>query len=73
VKYADQRAEIARLTVALKRIHAEAGKVCDEYEVCTHRACAASYTAWAIADAALNGMTPEEANLRALREAYGER
>lgn len=73
MKYADQRAEIARLTAALRRIHDESGKVCDEYEVCTHRACAASYTAWAIADAALSGTTPEEANLRALREAYGER
>lgn len=73
MKYADQRAEIARLTAALRRIHDESGKVCDTFEVCTHRACAASYTAWAIADAALKGMTPEEENQRAIRELYGER
>jgi hypothetical protein len=39
---------------ALEAIRRE-GKVCDEYEVCEHRACQSSYTAWAIADRYLGG------------------
>jgi len=70
VKYADQRADNARLRAALQRIHDRCGQVCSEFEVCTHPACNASYTAWAIADAALRGMTPEEDNAQALRQFY---
>lgn len=40
---------------ALKRIREEEGAVCKVYELCDHRACASSYRAWAIADAALQG------------------
>jgi hypothetical protein len=38
---------------ALEKIKSEEGKVCDQYEMCEHRACQSSYGAWAIADAAL--------------------
>ncbi|WP_028058278.1 hypothetical protein [Candidatus Solirubrobacter pratensis] len=38
----------------LEKIREQAGAVCDEYEVCEHRACQASYTAWALADAYLH-------------------
>ena len=72
-KLAAEWAEKSRLTAALQRIHDQCGQVCSEFEVCEHRACSASYTAWAIADAALKGMTPEEDNARALRAMYGER
>lgn len=72
MKYADQRAEITRLTGALERIRSESGKVCDQFEICTHLACQSSYAAWAIADSALKGKTPEEENAEALRRLYGE-
>jgi hypothetical protein len=72
MKYADLRAANRRLTEALERIHTEGGKVCEEFEVCEHRACQSSYTAWAISDAALRGLTPEEDNAKALRALYGE-
>jgi hypothetical protein len=39
--------------VALEQIKREEGKVCDQYEICEHRACQSSYAAWAIADATL--------------------
>ena len=72
MKYADQRAEIARLTAALQRIKDHSGKVCAEFETCEHNACQASFTAWSIADAALKGHTLESANAQALHELYGE-
>jgi len=56
------RAENERLRAALQRVRDREGRVCDEYELCEHRACASSYNAWAIADAALHGTTPEETN-----------
>ena len=49
---------------ALQQIKDEEGKVCDQYEICEHRACQSSYGAWAIADAAL-------ARLRAEQEGEG--
>jgi hypothetical protein len=42
---------------ALRRIKADEGKVCDQFEVCNHRACNSSYTAWAIADEYLRGQS----------------
>lgn len=65
--FAEQRAQCAALTAecdrlrderdryrtALETITRDYGQVCEEYEVCDHRACAASYGAWATADAAL--------------------
>ena len=39
--------------VALRAIRDHEGKVCAEYEICTHPASASSYHSWAIADAAL--------------------
>jgi hypothetical protein len=53
---------------ALQRIHDECGHVCDDFETCIHRACQSSYEAWAIADAALKGETPESANAKAVAE-----
>lgn len=40
---------------ALERIRDECGGVCTYYEVCTHKACRDSYSAWAFADKALKG------------------
>ena len=39
-----------RAEKSLREIRENYGKVCDEYETCTHVACAASYSAWATAD-----------------------
>lgn len=47
------RAEVARLREALEEIKHSYGKVCEGFELCTHPACASSYGAWAVADAAL--------------------
>ena len=38
---------------ALKKIKKEEGRVCCNFELCTHSACSSSYGAWAIADEAL--------------------
>ena len=38
---------------ALETIKRDEGKVCEQYETCTHLACSSSYSAWAIADATL--------------------
>jgi hypothetical protein len=38
---------------ALEQVRERCGAVCPEYETCTHPWCAASYTAWALADEAL--------------------
>lgn len=46
-------AEVERLRAALERIRRDEGKVCAEFTECEHRACQSSYTAWAIADEAL--------------------
>ena len=40
-------------TEALKEIRDTQGKVCDNFELCDHRACQSSYSSWAIADKAL--------------------
>lgn len=45
--------ENAALREALVEIRTTQGKVCEEYELCTHRACASSYASWAIAEKAL--------------------
>lgn len=44
---------------ALERIKEQEGKVCQNFTECTHRACNSSYSAWAIADAALGGHDPD--------------
>jgi hypothetical protein len=51
-------AERDRYKRALETIRELEGKVCDEYEVCTHRACQSSYGAWSIADGALGSTDP---------------
>ena len=38
---------------ALLEIKETQGKVCSEFELCTHESCNSSYAAWAIADKAL--------------------
>jgi hypothetical protein len=40
---------------ALMVIRERLGQVCENYEVCDHRACQASHAAWEVADAALTG------------------
>jgi hypothetical protein len=49
------RRQLAGAVEALRRIKDEEGKVCDQFEVCDHRACNSSYAAWAIADEYLGG------------------
>lgn len=44
---------IERDEKALREIKDEQGQVCGDFELCRHEACRSSYTAWAIADAAL--------------------
>ncbi len=41
------------LMCALVDIRGQCGKVCDEYEICTHIACSSSHRAWELADQAL--------------------
>lgn len=46
---------------AVREIKDREGKVCDNYDTCTHTSCQSSYAAWAIADNALAalGAPPE--------------
>lgn len=69
IELTEARAENERLRATLQRIKDDCGRVCDTFELCTHRACQSSYEAWAIADAALQGETPESANAKALDRA----
>ncbi len=47
-----------RITVeALKEIKDTQGKVCNNFELCHHRACQSSYSSWAIADKALRDIS----------------
>lgn len=46
-------AERDRYRRALESIREHEGKVCDQYELCEHRACQSSYGAWSYADGAL--------------------
>ena len=54
-RLAQLEAERDRYHAALATIRRDYGQVCAEYELCQHAACAASYGAWATADAALAG------------------
>jgi hypothetical protein len=47
------KCKISTLKAALEKIRDEHGKVCNEYEVCTHISCASSHAAWTIAEQAL--------------------
>ncbi len=44
-------------TEALEEIKKKEGKVCDNFELCDHRACQSSYSSWAIADKALKDIS----------------
>jgi hypothetical protein len=64
----DARAALARaeartagLVEALQTIRDHYGKVCEEYELCEHPACASSAGAWFEADAALAGADGQRA------------
>lgn len=46
------------LRAALQEIKDTQGKVCDEFELCKHRACTSSYSSWAIAADALSAPAP---------------
>lgn len=52
------RAERDRYRRALEHIREHEGKVCDQFELCEHRACQSSYGAWSIADGALGCTEP---------------
>lgn len=52
----DERIKLNIAVKALKEIRDTQGKVCEEYEICTHRACQSSYDSWAIADQALKNI-----------------
>jgi hypothetical protein len=53
---ADELGDIAEVGLrALTKIKEEEGHVCPDFELCTHEACRSSYSAWAVADAALQG------------------
>ncbi len=41
------------LLEALEQIRIHQGKVCEEYDLCSHIACKSSYSAWVIADKAI--------------------
>jgi hypothetical protein len=53
------RTENQRLRTALETIRRDYGRVCAEFELCDHVACASSVGAWFEADAALAGTTTE--------------
>lgn len=55
VWHTELQERIEFLEAALRRIKEQEGKVCENFELCTHRACASSYAAWVIAEAALDG------------------
>lgn len=48
---------------ALEEIKTEQGKVCSQYEICTHNSCRSSYNSWAIADKALNDIDKTTDNI----------
>ena len=51
---AEEALQIIKITTrALKEIRDNEGKVCDNFELCNHRACRSSYSSWYIADKAL--------------------
>jgi hypothetical protein len=49
--------EAERLKEFLLEIHMNGGKVCPEFETCTHEACRSNVWMWQLADAALQGRT----------------
>lgn len=50
-------ARAGRIAIAaLTAIKADFGKVCEEYEICTHESCKSSYEAWSLADDALDAI-----------------
>ncbi len=51
-------AEVVRTEEALREIRDMCRQVCAAFEFCSHPSCKASYTAWAIADAALARPAP---------------
>lgn len=69
-KWIQSEAENKQLCAALVEIRdGRKPQVCAEYEVCSHEGCAASYEAFAIADAALK---QEAADCRAFRKSGTE-
>ena len=46
-------------TTALIQIRKEEGKVCDNFELCNHRACRSSYSSWYIANEALKKISED--------------
>jgi hypothetical protein len=53
IELAKARETALELLEALQNIKDKEGKVCEEFELCTHISCASSYSAWAYADEAI--------------------
>jgi hypothetical protein len=59
--------ERERYLIALKDIKQNEGRVCENYDTCTHTACESSYGAWVAADRALRAPSPSEAGREGAR------
>ena len=51
--YCLTHAAASKYKAALEEIKRDQGRVCENYELCRHISCSSSYSAWAIADKAL--------------------
>ena len=51
--YCLTHAAAPKYKAALEEIKRDQGRVCENYELCRHTSCSSSYSAWAIADKAL--------------------
>ena len=53
ITYCLTHAAASKFKAALEEIKRDQGRVCENYELCRHISCSSSYSAWAIADKAL--------------------
>ena len=53
ISYCLTHAAAPKYKAALEEIKRDQGRVCENYELCRHISCSSSYSAWAIADKAL--------------------
>lgn len=71
------RKQLHLARVALAEIRDNYGKVCEEFELCTHESCRSSCAAWMLADGALRVITGldelKHENDKALAEQERER
>jgi hypothetical protein len=52
-RIAELEAERDRQRAALLQIREQSGRVCENFELCTHESCRSSYAAWSLADEAI--------------------